>query len=96
MAISRADLEKVALLARLTLTDEELATMTPQVAAILEYVDQLNAVNTDGVEPMAHAVELRNVLREDLRRTSLLRESALASAPKHNHEGYLAPAVLGE
>lgn len=96
MAISRADLEKVALLARLTLTEEELATMTPQVTAILDYVDQLNAVNTDGVEPMAHAVELRNVLREDLRRTSLPRESALANAPKHNREGYLAPAVLGE
>ncbi len=96
MAISRADLEKVALLARLTLTEAELATMTPQVAAILEYVDQLNAVNTDGVEPMAHAVELRNVLREDLCRASLPREAALATAPKHNDEGYLAPAVLGD
>ena len=59
MSISRQDVEKVALLARLQLTEAELATMTEQLAQIVGYVDQLAEVDTDGVEPMAHAIELQ-------------------------------------
>ena len=61
MALNRADVEKVALLARLQLTEAELGTMTEQLAQIVGYVDQLAEVNTEGVEPMAHAIELGNV-----------------------------------
>ena len=57
MAITRQDVEKVALLGRLQLTEAELATMTEQLAQIVGYVDHLAQVNTDGVEPMAHAIE---------------------------------------
>jgi aspartyl-tRNA(Asn)/glutamyl-tRNA(Gln) amidotransferase subunit C len=96
MALTRADVEKVALLARLDLTDAELATMTGQLAQIVGYVDQLSEVDTEGVEPMAHAVEVTNVFAADVVEPSLPREVALATAPRHNDRGYLAPAVLGE
>lgn len=96
MSLTRADVEKVALLARLQLTDAELETMTAQLARIVEYVDQLSEVDADGIEPMAHAVEAVNVLAEDRVEPSLPRELALANAPRHNQRGYLAPAVLGE
>src|SRR6185312_11816945 len=80
MALTRADVEKVALLARLQLTDAELETMTGQLAQIVGYVDQLAEVNTEGVEPMAHAVELTNVFAEDRVEPSLPRAAALANA----------------
>jgi aspartyl-tRNA(Asn)/glutamyl-tRNA(Gln) amidotransferase subunit C len=94
--LTRADVEKVALLARLRLSEPELETMTGQLAQIVGYVDQLAEVNTEGVEPMAHAVEVTNVFAEDIVQPSLPREAALANAPRHNNRGYLVPAVLGE
>jgi aspartyl-tRNA(Asn)/glutamyl-tRNA(Gln) amidotransferase subunit C len=96
MSLTRADVEKVALLARLRLSEAELETMTGQLAQIVGYVDQLAAVDTEGVEPMAHAVETANVFAEDRVEPSLPREQALANAPSHNGRGYLVPAVLGE
>jgi aspartyl-tRNA(Asn)/glutamyl-tRNA(Gln) amidotransferase subunit C len=96
MAITRQDIEKVALLGRLQLTDAELATMSHQLAQIVAYVDHLAQVNTDGVEPMAHAVERVNVFRDDRLTASLPREEALANAPHHDARGYLVPAVLGQ
>jgi aspartyl-tRNA(Asn)/glutamyl-tRNA(Gln) amidotransferase subunit C len=96
MPLTRADVEKVALLARLRLTDAELATMTEQLTQIVGYVDQLGEVDTDGIEPMAHAVETTNVFAEDRVEPSLPREAALANAPRHNGRGYLVPPVLGE
>lgn len=96
MSISRSDVEKVALLARLRLTDDELETITGQLSQIVGYVDQLGEVNTEGVEPMAHAIEVENVFRDDQVARSLHRDEALANAPHHNDQGYLVPAVLGE
>jgi aspartyl-tRNA(Asn)/glutamyl-tRNA(Gln) amidotransferase subunit C len=96
MALTRADVEKVALLARLDLTEAELATMTEQLAQIVGYVDLLSEVDTERVEPMAHAVEMTNVFASDVVEPSLPREVALATAPRHNDRGYLAPAVLGD
>jgi aspartyl-tRNA(Asn)/glutamyl-tRNA(Gln) amidotransferase subunit C len=96
MSLSRADVEKVALLARLRLTESELATMTDQLAQIVGYVDQLAEVNTDGVEPMAHAIELSNVFKDDRVAPSLPQNEALANAPHHDDRGYLVPAVLGD
>lgn len=96
MSITRQDVEKVALLARLQLTDDELATMTDQLAQIVAYVDQLGEVATDDVAPMAHAIELVNVFKDDVVIASLPRDEALANAPHHDERGYLVPAVLGE
>jgi len=96
MSISRQDIEKVALLGRLRLTESELATMTAELGQIVGYVDQLAEVNTDSVEPMAHAIEVVNVFRADEVTPSLPRDEALANAPHHDERGYLVPAVLGE
>ena len=96
MSISRQDIEKVALLGRLRLSEGELATMTAELAQIVGYVDQLAEVDTDGVEPMAHAIEVANVFRTDDVTESLPRDEALANAPHRDERGYLVPAVLGE
>jgi aspartyl-tRNA(Asn)/glutamyl-tRNA(Gln) amidotransferase subunit C len=96
MSISRQDVEKVALLARLQLTETELATMTEQLGQIVGYVDQLAAVDTEGIEPMAHAIEVHNVFRVDSAAESLPRGEALSNAPHHDERGFLVPAVLGD
>jgi aspartyl-tRNA(Asn)/glutamyl-tRNA(Gln) amidotransferase subunit C len=96
MSISRQDIEKVALLARLRLSEAELATMTNELAQIVGYVDQLAEVDTNGVEPMAHAIEVANVFRADVVTASLPRNEALANAPNRDERGYLVPAVLGD
>ena len=96
MSLTRADVAKVSLLARLRLSEEEIDRMTEQLGQIVGYVEQLQELNTDGVEPMAHGVELSNVFRNDLLRPSLPRDQALANAPKRDEECYRVPAVLGE
>jgi aspartyl-tRNA(Asn)/glutamyl-tRNA(Gln) amidotransferase subunit C len=96
MSLSRDDVEKVSLLARLRLSDDELDTMTDQLGKIVDYIDQLSEIDTADVVPMAHAVELTNVFVEDEPRKSLDRDAALANAPKHDDECYRVPAVLGD
>ena len=96
MSLTRQEVEKVALLARLQLTEDELTTMTSQLGQILEYVDQLGQLDTDGVEPMAHAIEMSNVFAEDEVHASLPRDAALSNAPKRDSECYRVPAVLGD
>lgn len=96
MSISRAEVEKVSLLARLSLSDEELDRMTSQLGDILGYVDQLSELDTQQVEPMAHALDFANVFRADAVQPSLDREAALANAPHRDDECYRVPAVLGE
>jgi aspartyl-tRNA(Asn)/glutamyl-tRNA(Gln) amidotransferase subunit C len=96
MSISRRDVEKVSLLSRLLLTDDELDAMTEQLGQIVGYVDQLSEVDTEGVEPMAHAIEISNVFADDQVLPSLPRDEALAAAPNRNDHGYLVPAGLGE
>lgn len=96
MAISRAEVEKVSLLARLLLSEAELETMTAQMGQILGYVELLNEVDTEQVEPMAHAVEVSDVFRSDEVRPSLTRDQALANAPQRDDECYRVPAVLGD
>ncbi|MHC4401337.1 MAG: Asp-tRNA(Asn)/Glu-tRNA(Gln) amidotransferase subunit GatC [Planctomycetota bacterium] len=96
MAISRDEVEKVSLLGRLLLTDDELERMTSQLDQILRYMDLLAEVDTDGVEPMAHAREVSDVFRGDEVRPGLKREQALSNAPSRDDECYRVPAVLGE
>lgn len=90
--------EAIAHLARLQLTADELAVMTRQLDAIVEYVTLLQEVNTDGVEPMAHALPVHNVFREDEAVPSLPVEEAVACAPDPRRSGgqryFAVPAVL--
>jgi aspartyl-tRNA(Asn)/glutamyl-tRNA(Gln) amidotransferase subunit C len=94
MSLSTEEVAKVAVLARLRLSPDELQTFTGQLNAIVDYVAQLQEPDTTGVEPLAHGVEVRNVFRDDVRGEALPREAALANAPKRNAEGFLVPAVL--
>ena len=96
MSISREDVQKVAVLARLELSDAELDTMTAQMGDVLDYMSLLAEVDTDKVEPMAHALDVSDVFRDDTVRPSLERADALANAPRADGEYYLVPAVLGE
>ena len=96
MSLSREDVEKVSLLGRLRLNEEELTTMTSQLARIVGYVEQLSQLKTDDVEPMAHAFDLQNVFAEDVQGEHLPRAAALANAPKRDDECYRVPAVLGD
>jgi len=94
MSLSIAEVAKVALLARLRVSPDELETFTSQLNSIVDYVAQLQELDTTGVEPLAHGIEVRNVFRDDIRRRALEREQALANAPKRNEVGFLVPAVL--
>ncbi len=96
MSLSRQDVEKVSLLARLRLEGDELDQMTTQLGEIVGYVDQLSELDTADVPPMAHAVEMANVFAEDVVNPSYDREVILANAPKRDDECYRVPAVLGD
>ncbi len=94
MSITIEQTRWVASLARLEMTDAELAAMTEQLSAILDYVDQLKQVPTDNVEPLAHPLDLHNVFRPDEPIPSLPRDEALANAPAQADGFFEVPAVL--
>ena len=96
MGISRDEVKKVSLLGRLLLSEEELDKMTAEMGRILEYMDLLGEVDTEGIDPMAHALEVSDCFRVDEVSPSLTRQQALANAPNHDDECYLVPAVLGD
>ena len=94
--LSPEEVERVSLLARLRLTADELSTMTEQLGHVVEYVKQLDELDTDDVVPLAHALDRSKVFAADKARASLPRDQALANAPKRDDECYRVPAVLGE
>jgi aspartyl-tRNA(Asn)/glutamyl-tRNA(Gln) amidotransferase subunit C len=94
MSLTADQVRWVAHLARLELSAAELEAMTRQLSAILDYVNQLQQVNTDGVEPLAHPLPVHNVFRDDEPRPSLPVEAALANAPDRRGDFYGVPAVL--
>jgi aspartyl-tRNA(Asn)/glutamyl-tRNA(Gln) amidotransferase subunit C len=94
MSLTADEVRWVAKLARLQLSDSDVVTMTKQLAAIVDYVTQLQQVNTDGVEPLNHALPVHNVFREDEPRPSLSVDAALANAPDRRGDFYGVPAVL--
>jgi aspartyl-tRNA(Asn)/glutamyl-tRNA(Gln) amidotransferase subunit C len=96
VTLTRADVEKVSLLARLQLTPDEMEEMTDHLGKIVGYVELLRELDTRDVEPMAHAMDLVNVFADDTLLPSLDREQALANAPKRDQECYRVPAVLGD
>lgn len=94
--IDQAEVRHIAELARLKLTDDEVKLMGSQLSAILHYMDRLGALSTDDVEPMAHAVSLVNVYRDDRVVPSMDADVALANAPQHQDGFFQVPKVLGE
>lgn len=94
MAISRQDVEYVASLARLELTEAEIELYTEQLGSILDYATMLERLDTDQVQPTAHAVPLHNVLREDLVGRGLERERALQNAPDCDEGFFKVPKIV--
>lgn len=94
MSISIKDVEHVAKLARLELSEQEKQTFTEQMNAILKYAEQLNELNTDNVEPTSHPVPLVNVMREDVSTPSLPIDKVLLNAPDEEEGQIKVPAVL--
>jgi aspartyl-tRNA(Asn)/glutamyl-tRNA(Gln) amidotransferase subunit C len=88
------DVRKVAKLARLDMTEDDLGRMAVQLTNILAYVDQLSELNTDGVEPLAHPLPVHNVFRDDVNTPSLPVDKALANAPKRVGDYFGVPAVI--
>jgi len=93
--ISREDVQHVALLSRLELSDQEIDLFAKELSAILDHVEQLQRLDLEGVEPLSHPHALQDVLREDAPRPSLDREQALANAPQRDDQGFTVPPVIG-
>lgn len=93
-AMTKDEVAKVALLARLRLTEDDKGRYAQQLTSILDFIAQLGELDTEGVEPLAHGVDRTNVFREDVAKPALDREDALANAPRRSAEGFLVPAVL--
>lgn len=94
MKISQKDVEHVARLARLTVAPEELEALTGQMDAILGYVEKLNELDTEGIEPMAHAVPMSNAFREDEIKPAMGIERALKNAPVAGDECFTVPKII--
>ncbi|MGD8250913.1 MAG: Asp-tRNA(Asn)/Glu-tRNA(Gln) amidotransferase subunit GatC [Desulfobacterales bacterium] len=95
MAIDRDQVLHVARLARLDLDDASVDTLVTQLGQILDYVEALNRIDTEGVKPTSHAISLTNALREDRERPHLDRHSALENAPERDDDTFLVPKVIG-
>lgn len=94
MKISVQEVEHVAKLARLELSEQESGRLTDQLSNILTYVEKLNELDTKGVEPTAHVLDIRNVMREDAPAASLTQERALANAPEKASGHYKVPKII--
>jgi aspartyl-tRNA(Asn)/glutamyl-tRNA(Gln) amidotransferase subunit C len=94
--LSARDVAKVASLARLALSDAELARMTGELSKIVGFVSMLGEIDTADVAPLAHPLDTQNVFRDDVPAASLSTAEALQSAPRHDGACFLVPAVLGD
>jgi aspartyl-tRNA(Asn)/glutamyl-tRNA(Gln) amidotransferase subunit C len=96
MALSSKEVLKVGTLSRIRLTPEEVEKFSSQLSGILDYVDKLRELDTQGVEPLAHALPIHNVLRPDEPRPGLTPEQALAGAPQADGDFFRVPRVLDD
>ena len=95
MELAADEVRKLALLARLELSDAEVQLLGPQIERILDFVDQLSELDTDGIEPMTTALDVVNRWAPDQLHQSLAVEEALAAAPRRDESCFLVPPVLG-
>jgi aspartyl-tRNA(Asn)/glutamyl-tRNA(Gln) amidotransferase subunit C len=95
MKITKDEVLHVAKLARLNLSDASVDKFATQIGTILDYIDMLKQVNTDGIKPTSHAISLCNAFREDELKQHLDRDAALANAPEKEDGGFIVPKVVG-
>jgi aspartyl-tRNA(Asn)/glutamyl-tRNA(Gln) amidotransferase subunit C len=94
VAISKETVRHVAMLSRLAMSDAELDRFTEQLNAILDYIGKLNQLDTSAVEPMSHALALKNVFRSDEVRSPLAAEKALGNAPEKGEGFFRVPRII--
>lgn len=94
MKISQKDVEHIARLARLRLTEQEKLLYSEQLSKILDYIDKLNELDTSNVEPTSHVVNITNVFREDEPLESLSPDEALENAPQRKDNFYKVPKII--
>ena len=94
--ITEDDVRHVAKLSRLRLSDEEIHHFTGQLEAVLGYISKLEELDVEGVEPMAHALDMYNVLREDVEQAGITVDDALKNAPAKDDVYFKVPKVLGD
>jgi len=94
LSVTISEVEKIAKLARIVLDDREKEELTGQMNEILAYIDKLNELDTDNIEPMSHPLDLKNVFREDELKESLPQEKALENAPSKTDKFFKVPKVI--
>jgi aspartyl-tRNA(Asn)/glutamyl-tRNA(Gln) amidotransferase subunit C len=94
--ISKAEVEKIAKLARLRLSDAQVDEFTGQLGAMLQYVEKMNELDTENVEPLAHCLPVSNVFRDDRIKESLGTEKTLANAPDADEQFFRVPRILDD
>lgn len=95
MSVSISDVEKTAYLAKLEFTDNEKKALQAQLNQIVTYVEKLNELDTDDVEPTLHVLDMKNVFREDVVKSSMSQEDVLKNAPRQKHGYFSVPKVIG-
>jgi aspartyl-tRNA(Asn)/glutamyl-tRNA(Gln) amidotransferase subunit C len=95
VSLTDDEVRKLALLARLELSDEEVAKVRPQLDSILGFVERLSELDTDDVEPMTTALDVDNRWRVDIQVAGLTNQQALQNSPSHDDECFRVPPVLG-
>ena len=95
MAITEADVRHVAMLARLSLTDEQVGSLTAELSSLLGHIDDLRKLDLEGVEPTAHPLAMTNRMRGDVVVPGLSREDALKNAPDTDGTAFVVPAITG-
>ncbi len=96
MSVTKRDVEYIARLARLRFNDEELESYTAELNEILNYMEKLNELNTETVEPLSHPIENVNVFRDDKLIVSIDRADALKNAPSRDEEFFKVPKVINK
>lgn len=94
MSVTRNEVEYIAGLARLKFSNEELEALTKDMNSILEYMDKLNELDTDNVEPLSHPLDLENVFREDKTGVSITTEEALKNSTSKSDKYFIVPKVI--
>lgn len=94
MKITKDQIQHIAVLSRLNLSEEEKDLFGSQLSSILDYMDQLNELDTRETEPTSHVLSLSNVMRDDILTSSLPGEEALKNAPSHSENFYRVPRII--
>ena len=95
MKLSPEEVQKIAHLARLELKEGEVEVFSSQLSSILTYIEKLNQLNTEGIEPTAHAMEVPTPFRKDEEKQEISKESSLINAPHREGDYFKVPKVIG-